>query len=125
MVPVNSDAQRANVEAVADLIQAEVNVKEVEILDDASGILVKKIKPNFKVLGPKYGKDMKLVAGAVSGFGQEQIAEIESKGQITLEIAEKSVTLHLSDVEISSEDIEGWLVASSGKNDSSPGCHYR
>jgi isoleucyl-tRNA synthetase len=99
---------------VSDLIRSEVNVREIQLLDDASGILVKKIKPNFKTLGPRYGKDMKNIAVAVAGLGQEDIQKIEQQGEIILDLENKSINLQLDDVEISSEDIEGWLVASSG-----------
>ena len=114
MIPVLDQNQRHEIEAVADLIKSEVNVKEIELLDDASGILVKRIKPNFKVLGPKFGKDMKLIANAVAKLGQEDIQKIEQEGEITLDLENKSIILQLHDVEISSQDIEGWLVASSG-----------
>lgn len=114
MIPVLDDQQRHEIEAVADLIMSEVNVKEIELLDDASGILVKQIKPNFKVLGPKFGKDMKLIAQEVGALGQEDIQKIEQEGEITLQINNKSIKLQLQDVEITSQDIEGWLVASQG-----------
>ncbi|NNJ88448.1 MAG: class I tRNA ligase family protein, partial [Eudoraea sp.] len=114
MIPVLDDKQRKEIEAVAELIMTEVNVKEIELLDDASGILVKKIKPNFKVLGPRFGKDMKKIAQAVGIFRQEDIQKIEREGEISLEIENKSIILQLEEVEISSEDIEGWLVASAG-----------
>ena len=111
MIPVLNDNERKEIEAVADLIKSEVNVKEIELLDDASGILVKKIKPNFKALGPRFGKDMKLIANEIQKFEQTKITTLEQKGEINLEINSKSITLQLSDVEISSQDIEGWLVA--------------
>lgn len=114
MIPVLDQKQRTEIEAVADLIKSEVNVKEIELLDDASGVLVKKIKPNFKTLGPKYGKDMKLIAAEVAKLDQEDILKIEQEGEILLNINNKSITLRLGDVEITSQDIEGWLVASSG-----------
>jgi isoleucyl-tRNA synthetase len=114
MIPVLDVETKADITAVADLIKSEVNVKEVELLDDASGILVKQIKPNFKVLGPKFGKDMKAAAAAIMQFGQEEIAEIEKTGKITIEINGKSSTLGITEVEITSQDIEGWLVANSG-----------
>ncbi|WP_165749446.1 isoleucine--tRNA ligase [Cellulophaga sp. Z1A5H] len=114
MIPVLDEKQRNEILAVSDLIKSEVNVKEIELLDDASGILVKQIKPNFKVLGPKFGKDMKLVASEVAKFTQEDIQKIEQQGEISIEINNKSSILQLQDVEISSQDIEGWLVATSG-----------
>jgi len=114
MIPVLDEKQKQEIMAVADLIKSEVNVKEIELLDDASGILVKQIKPNFKTLGPKFGKDMKEIAQEVAKFDQTDIYKIEQNGEISLEIKNKIITLQLSDVEIASQDIEGWLVASSG-----------
>ena len=114
MIPVLDEKQKNEILAVSDLIKSEVNVKEIELIDDASGILVKQIKPNFKTLGPKFGKDMKLVASAVANFNQEDIQKIEQQGEISIEIENKSIILQLQDVEISSQDIEGWLVATSG-----------
>ena len=111
MIPVLDDVQKAEIEAVADLIMAEVNVKEIELLNDASGILVKQIKPNFKALGPRFGKQMNLVARAIQEFTPEQIAQMEKNNEISLEISGNTIILTLSDVEISSQDIEGWLVA--------------
>ena len=114
MIPVLDDKQRHEIEAVADLIMSEVNVKEIELLDDASDILVKRIKPNFKVLGPKYGKEMKQITQSIAALGQEDIQKIEQEGEISLQIENKIIILQLQDVEISSQDIEGWLVASQG-----------
>ncbi|MFY7987492.1 MAG: isoleucine--tRNA ligase [Flavobacterium sp.] len=113
MIPVLDNNQRAEIEAVSDLIKAEVNVKEVELLDDASGVLVKQIKPNFKTLGPRFGKDMGLISKEIQNFGQEQIAKLERDGELVMDIAGKSITLSQDDVEISSQDIPGWLVANS------------
>jgi isoleucyl-tRNA synthetase len=115
MIPVLDEQDRMDILAVSDLIKSEVNVKEIQLLDDASGVLVKRIKPNFKTLGPKYGKDMKLVAAAVNQFTQEDIQKIEREGEISIQIENKNSILQLQDVEITSQDIEGWLVASSGK----------
>ena len=114
MIPIANATERAEIEAVANLIKHEVNVKEIELLEDASGILVKQIKPNFKTLGPKFGKDMKAIATAVQGFGQAEIAQFEKTQTYTLELPDKTVTLSLDDVEISTQDIEGWLVATAG-----------
>ena len=111
MIPILDEYQRAEIEAVSDLIKAEVNVKEIELLDDASGVLVKQIKPNFKALGPRFGKDMGLISSEIQKFSQEQISEIDGKGELTLVISGKSITLTSEDVEISSQDIPGWLVA--------------
>ena len=111
MIPILDETQKEEILAVADLIKSEVNVKEIQLLDDASGILVKQIKPNFKALGPKFGKDMRLIASKIQSFSQEDIAIIEKEGKISVEINEKIVNLETADVEISSKDIEGWLVA--------------
>ena len=114
MIPVLDAQDRADINAVASLIIAEVNVKEIELIDDASGILVKNIKPNFKVLGPRFGKDMRLVAGEVQKFEQKDINKIEKDGEISIEINGENIILTLQEVEISSQDIEGWLVANQG-----------
>ncbi|WP_282030347.1 isoleucine--tRNA ligase [Winogradskyella eximia] len=114
MIPVDNQQQKEEIEAVADLIKHEVNIKEVELLEDASDILVKQIKPNFKALGPKFGKDMKLIASAISAFGADDIKNIEQNGNIDVEINGKNITLGFDDVEITSQDIEGWLVANEG-----------
>ena len=113
MIPILEESQRAEIEAVSDLIKAEVNVKEIVLLDDASGILVKQIKPNFKTLGPRFGKDMGLIAKEIQGFSSDQINKFERDGEISIIIQEKSIILTLQEVEISSQDIEGWLVANS------------
>ena len=114
MIPINSKAQKEEIIAISDLIKHEVNVKEIELLEDASDILVKQIKPNFKVLGPRFGKDMKQVVAAIQKFDADDIQKIEEKGVLALEINGKSINLEISDVEISSQDIEGWLVANQG-----------
>ncbi len=115
MIPVLDDKDRKDIEAVSELIKSEVNVKEIHLLDDASGILVKRIKPNFKTLGPKFGKEMKQIAKVVTAFSQDDIQKIEQDGELTIKLENKSIKLQLQDVEISSQDIEGWLVATSGK----------
>ena len=112
MIPILDENQRAEIEAVSELIKAEVNVKEIELLDDASGVLVKQIKPNFKALGPRFGKDMNLIAKEIQGLTAEQINELEAKGELSLVISGNSVILTSQDVEITSQDIPGWLVAS-------------
>ena len=115
MIPVLDEVTRHHVEAVADLIMSEVNVKTVEFLDDASGVLVKKVKPNFRSLGQKFGPKMKLISTAINQWGQEDIAAIEKAGQYDLAIDGETIQLTIDDVEISSEDIPGWSVASEGK----------
>jgi isoleucyl-tRNA synthetase len=112
LIPVMDPKERKEVEAVSDLIAAEVNVKEVEILDDASSILVKEIKPNFKTLGPRFGKDMRFVAQAITDFDTNQIAMIEKTGSIEININGKNTILDTSEVVIRSKDIAGWTVAS-------------
>ena len=112
MIPVLSEAQKQDIEAVTDLIKHEVNVKEIELISDDSGILVKQIKPDFKKLGPRFGSDMKAVAAAIGQFGPDEINALEQNGSMDLEIDGKSITLDRSDVIITSQDIEGWLVAS-------------
>ena len=114
MIPVYSQKHKQEIIAISSLIKQEVNVKEVEVLEEESEILVKRIKPNFKALGPRFGKDMKLVVTAIEQLNSEDIQKIEEKGAIELEINGKSITLNLDDVEISSKDIEGWLVANQG-----------
>ena len=113
MIPVLDENQKAEIEAVSDLIKAEVNVKEIVLLDDASGILVKQIKPNFKALGPRFGKDMGLISKEIQGFTTEQINQLDKEGSLSIVIAGKDVFLSMEDVEITSQDIEGWLVANS------------
>ena len=114
MIPVLNDEEREEILAVADLIKSEVNVKEIELIDDASGIVVKTIKPNFKVLGPRFGKDMKIISEAIQNLTQEDIATVEKQQEIALVINDKVVNLSLNEVEITSQDIEGWLVANQG-----------
>ncbi|MHC5309730.1 isoleucine--tRNA ligase [Myroides sp. LJL116] len=111
MIPILDESQRQEILAVADLIKAEVNVKQIELLDDDSGILVKNIKPNFKTLGPRFGKDMGLISKKIQEFTPEDISLIEKNGEIVVNLTEKSIILTLEDVEITSQDIEGWLVA--------------
>jgi len=111
MIPVLDVLEREEIAAVSDLIKAEVNVKEVELIDEGSGILVKQIKPDFKKLGPHFGKDMKVVAQAINSFGQDEISKLEKDGEISVLINKKNTTLTINDVVISSQDIEGWLVA--------------
>lgn len=114
MIPVENDQQKEEILAVSDLIKHEVNIKEIQILEDASDILIKQIKPNFKVLGPKFGKEMRFIATEVQQFTKEDINKIEKQGNISIEINGKEITLEREDVEISSKDIEGWLVANEG-----------
>jgi len=114
MIPILDEKDREEILAVENLIKSEVNVKEIELIDDASGILVKTIKPNFKVLGPRFGKDMRFVAQAIQNLTQEDIAIVEKQGGISLKVNENVVNLTQAEVEITSQDIEGWLVANHG-----------
>ncbi|ALJ05822.1 isoleucine--tRNA ligase [Pseudalgibacter alginicilyticus] len=114
MIPVTSVQQKEEILAISDLIKHEVNIKEIELLEEASDILVKQIKPNFKTLGPRFGKDMKAIAGLVTNFSAEDINKIELNGSLDIEVNGKNITLALDDVEITSQDIEGWLVANEG-----------
>jgi len=114
MIPVENAEQKTSILAVANLIKHEVNIKEIVLLEDASDILVKQIKPNFKTLGPKFGKEMKFIANCIRNFTKEDILKIESEGKMSIELDGKMINLELSDVEISSKDIEGWLVANEG-----------
>ncbi|MDY2586312.1 isoleucine--tRNA ligase [Winogradskyella aquimaris] len=114
MIPVDSQQQKEEIEAVSSLIKHEVNIKDIELLEDASDILVKQIKPNFKILGPRFGKDMKLIANTISAFTPDDIKKIEQNGNLDVVINGKSINLGLDDVEITSQDIEGWLVANEG-----------
>jgi len=113
MIPVDNKQQKDEILAVSNLIKHEVNIKEIDLLEDASDIIVKQIKPNFKVLGPRFGKDMKLISIEIQKFEADDIQKIEQNGKIDVEINGKSITLDLSEVVISSQDIEGWLVANS------------
>lgn len=113
LIPVLDARAEAQILAVADLIKQEVNVKELQLInaEEASHLIIKQIKPNFKALGPKLGKDMKTVGGAIAGFTAEQIAELEKQGSIDVQGYE----ITLDDVEISTKDIPGWTVTSDGK----------
>jgi isoleucyl-tRNA synthetase len=115
MVPVLDEKFRVQLQGVEQLILSEVNVKELEYLTETTGVLVKKIKPNFKTLGPKFGKLMKQISAAIAGFSQEEIAIIEEQGSYTIELDNQQVKLGNEDVEILSEDIPGWLVATEGR----------
>jgi len=114
MIPVADEFQRQQIEKVAHLITSEVNVKEIEYLDAANNVLVKSAKPNFKTLGPRYGKIMKAIAAAVTAFSQADIAKIETEGHYNMVVEGQDVELLLGDVEIATQDIPGWVVANEG-----------
>ena len=112
MIPFSSAAEKTELEEISGLIKSEVNVKEIDLISNSSGILVKKVKPNFKSLGPKLGKLLSQVTDQIKEFGDKEIKKIEKGEQICLEINSNNVTLEALDFEVVSEDIEGWLVAS-------------
>lgn len=114
MIPADDDARRQAILSMKDLILSEVNVKELELVDAGSGILVKRVKPDFKKLGPKFGKSMKQVADAIRQMSQADILHLESQGSVTLRVGDADAVIELADVEIISEDIPGWLVANEG-----------
>ena len=114
MIPVLDSKFQPQVEAVKDLILSEVNVKEIEFLTDTSGVMTKNIKPNFKTIGPKYGKHMKAIAGLVNQFSADQIAEVEKNNGYKLDVNGEKLSLDMEDFEITSQDIPGWLVTNEG-----------
>lgn len=115
MVPVADAHQQAAIELVKNLILNEVNVKELTFVDNAAGILVKRIKPDFKKLGPRYGKVMKQLAAAIQAMTQENIQQFEATGSFAFDIDGQKAVVELADVEVISEDIPGWLVANEGR----------
>ncbi len=114
MIPVADDSQRAALDAVKDLVMSEINVKDIKVVGNDEGVLVKRVKPDFKKLGPKHGKNMKAVAEAVKNLDNHAIAELERNGSLTLDLNGAPAVIDLADVEIISEDIPGWLVANEG-----------
>ena len=102
-------------EAARALVMSEVNVKQIELIEQTAGVITKRIKPNFKTLGPRYGKYMKQIAALVATFDQQRIAEIETSEKLMLEVAGEQLEVTREDFEITSEDMPGWLVASEGK----------
>jgi len=111
MIPVLSDQDRADLEAIKDLVLSEINVKEMQLLDDASGVIVKSAKPNFKVLGPKYGKDMGKIAGKVNQLSADDIARLEKEGQLEVDLGDKKIVLSKDEVDITAKEIKGWTIA--------------
>ncbi len=114
MLPMNDAHFRTQIESVRNLILSEVNVKEIEFLSEDYALLVKKIKPNFKTLGPVFGKAMKEIATAIAGLSQADITSLEANGFFNLKIGDLEATLNLADVDIITEDIPGWVVANTG-----------
>ena len=115
MIPILDETMVPQLEAIKNIVLSEINVKDMEFITDTSGVLVKKIKPNFKTLGPKHGKIMKQIAAAIGQMNQEDIVTFEKAGNFAITVNEQIVDLTLEDVEIISEDIPGWLVANEGK----------
>ena len=111
MIPVRNAQEKEAIEKVADLIQSEINVKSIELLDDANDILVKEIKPNFKALGPRFGKNMKEAVAIINGLNDDQIKQLEAEESLDISIGGEAAQLQPTDVLIESKDIEGWLVA--------------
>jgi len=114
MIPVLDQQDKEDIKAVSNLIISEVNVKEIELVNDASGILIKNIKPNFKILGPKFGKNMRFVSAAIQNLSDKDIVRIEKNGKLDIEINNSIETILLEEVEIATQDIEGWLVTNQG-----------
>ncbi len=114
MIPVVDESQRQAVESMSELILNEVNVKSFKLVSNEDGVLVKRVKPDFKKLGPKYGKTMKAVAAAIAAMTQSDIASLEKNGNVTLNVDGQPSVIELCDVEVISEDIPGWLVANEG-----------
>ena len=115
LIPVLDPAMGRHIEAVRPLIMNEVNVKRIELVAETAGLITKRVKPNFKTLGPKYGKYMKQIAALTAAFTQEQIAAVESAPETTLDLGGERITVTAADFEITSEDMPGWLVTSEGK----------
>ena len=115
LIPVLDPAMAQHIAAVKTLIMNEVNVKEIELIENTAGIITKRIKPNFKTLGPRYGKYMKQIAAMTAEFTQERIAEIEAAPETILDLGAEKIAVTPADFEITSEDMPGWLVASEGK----------
>jgi isoleucyl-tRNA synthetase len=115
LLPILDKNFQKQVELVKDLILSETNVKTIEYITDASGFIKKKVKPNFKALGPKVGKDMKIVADAITNMSQEAITKLEQEGTFKFEIENSKFEISITDVEIIAEDIPGWQVANLGK----------
>ena len=115
MIPVVNSTDQTNIEAVKDLILSEVNVKDIEFVDTANAMLVKRVKPDFKKLGPKYGKFMKQLSARIQAMEQAEINKLEKEGSISFSIDTQDFTIESTDVEILSDDIPGWLVGNEGR----------
>ena len=111
IIPVKNKLEKVRIERIIEQLKNEINIKEVELLDDANALLVKDIRPNFKILGPRFGKDLNAVVRLISELSIDQINYLEEKGQLKVQLNEKNITLESSDVEVFFKDIEGWQVA--------------
>ena len=114
IIPVKDQAERNRIEQITEQLKGEINIKTVELLDDANSLLVKEIKPNFKTLGPRFGKEVKAVVELIKSLNEEQINQLEGKGTLEVQLNEKNLILERSDIEVSFKDIEGWQVAQGG-----------
>jgi isoleucyl-tRNA synthetase len=114
LVPVLNDSTKEQVGLVEDLICAEVNVKHIDFLDDTSGVLVKSVKPNFKRLGQVYGPRLKAVGARIQTLSSDELSQLEKQGELAVEMEGETLTLHLDEVEIRTQDLPGWLVATDG-----------
>lgn len=116
IIPVLNESMRTRLESVSELLMQEVNVKEIELLsaEKAAELLVKKIKPNFKILGPKFGSEMKAISQATARLSNQEISRLESEGKINLNLGDRTVELETEDFEINIQDIPGWTVATNG-----------
>ncbi|MBN2892476.1 MAG: isoleucine--tRNA ligase [Bacteroidales bacterium] len=115
MIPVLDSKLAEQIESVNDIILGEVNIKEIDLLKDATGVVVKEIKPNFKILGKKLGKNMKVVSKILSELKENEISKFESDGQLSINVEGETININIDEVEVVSKDIPGWLVVSDGK----------
>ena len=111
IIPVKNELQKKRIKNAIEQLKSEINVKEVELLDDANDLLVKEVRPNFKIIGPKYGKEMKSVVEVVKNLNSEQVNLLEEKKELNILVNKKNIILDISDVEVFYKDIEGWEVA--------------
>ena len=111
IIPVKNQDDRKRIEKIIDQLKGEINIKTVELLDDENSLLVKEINPNFKALGPRFGKEVKAIVELIKGLNEKQVNELEGKGTLEIQLNEKNLTLERSDIEVSFKDIEGWQVA--------------
>ena len=111
IIPVKNTTERKQIEGITEQLKGEINIKIIEFLDDANSLLVKEVKPNFKALGPRFGKDVKAIVDIIQGLSNEQITQLEENDMLKVELNEKNIILERSDVEVYFKDIEGWQVA--------------